>query len=158
MQMAKKELSPEQYREKLEKKAIKAEKFAKTFISVLALLLSLVIAFGVVFSAYNFAGSIKGNRVVINSGVQQNSDNSDSMVQDDSMDYTDESISDVGEDDTVPENDEGTVVPEGTEEEKQESGFATTAEIVEYFNQCANKVKTDATKVVKIIETTIHLV
>ena len=149
--MAKKELSPEQYRENLEKKAIKAEKFAKTFISVLALLLSLVIAFGVVFSAYNFAGSIKGNRVVINSGVQQNLDNSDSMVQDDSMDYTDESISDVGEDDTVPEN-EGTVVPEGNEEEKQESGFATTAEIVEYFNQCANKVKTDATKVVKNYE------
>ena len=151
MKMAKKELSPEQYREKLENKAIKAEKFAKTFITVLALLLSLVITFGVVFSAYNFAGSIKGNRVTINPSVQQNTDNSDSIVSDDSLDNTDEPISDVGGVD-APTDVEGPVEQGGTEEEKQESGFATTAEMVEYFNQCANKVKTDATKVVKNYE------
>ena len=45
MKMAKKQLSPEQYREKMEKQKIKSENFTNTFISTLAILLSIVIVF-----------------------------------------------------------------------------------------------------------------
>ena len=150
--MAKKELSPEQYREKLEKKAIKAEKFAKTFISAMAVLLSVVITFSMVLAAYNFAGNAKRNVVAVNPGGQQNSENSDSIISDDSSDYIDDTTSDMDESDSSADV-ESPDADTGTEDDKnQESAFASTEEMVAYFNKCANKVKTDATKVVKNYE------
>ena len=152
MKMAKKQLSPEQYKEKLEKQKIKRESFVKTFISALAVFLSLVIVYSVVTSAYNYAGSVKGNAAAVNPGNQQNGGNSDLIISDDSSDYTDDSTSDMGESDSLADT-ENSDADAGAEEDKnQNSPFASTAEMVDYFNKCANKVKTDATKVVKNFE------
>lgn len=153
--MAKKQLTPEEYREQLEKKAIKVESFSNTFISVLAVLLAVVIAFSVVTTAHTFAGNAQKNVVAVNPDVQQNT-NDDFVNSDDSSISTDESVSDVGgvdEPTDVEVSVDSTDTEETPEEDKkQEEVFATTEELVAYFNECANKVKTDATKVVKNFE------
>ena len=128
----------------------KSETFASTFISALAILLAVVITFSVVMTARTFTETAKqNNQVVVNPQVQPNTDN-DSVITDDS------SASDIGGDDeptdiTVPDTpDDETQAPD---ENKENAGaFATTEELVAYFNACANKVKTDATKVVKNFE------
>ena len=157
--MAKQQLTPEEYKEKMEKKALKAESFSKTFVSALAVLLSVVIAFSVVSTAYTFAGAVKKNTVTVNSDVQQNTNN-DSVIEDESTPVTeDSSVSDMAGVD-APTDVDISVTPtdtpdseEKTEEDKNPAGaFASTAEMVAYFNECANKVKTDATKVVKNYE------
>ena len=124
-----------------------SEKFSNTFISVLAVLLAIVITFSVVTTAQTFAETAKqNNQVVVNPQIQQNTNN-DSVVDDDS------SISDVGgvdEPTDVIISDEPSDSEETPEENKgSDSAFASTEELVAYFNTCANKVKTDAVKVVK---------
>lgn len=154
--MAKKQLTPEEYREKAEKKAIKAKNFSNTFVSAIAVLLAVVITFSVVSTAHTFAETVKKNTVSVNNDVQQNTNN-DSVNSDNSSPVTDDNtVSDVGGvdaptdvviSDTPTDN---TETPE--EEQKQEGAFASTEEMVAYFNTSANKVKTDATKVVKNYE------
>jgi hypothetical protein len=154
--MAKKQLTPEQYKEKMEKKALKAENFGNTFVSALAVLLSLVIAFSVVSTAQSFAGKMKADNVTVNTDVQQNVNNESEFVDDSSAvveDVTESTMDDVDtpveeETEDAPIND--TATPD--ESEKQEGAFASTEELVAYFNECANKVKTEATKVVKNYE------
>ena len=124
-----------------------SEKFSNTFISVLAFLLAVVITFSVVMTAQTFAETAKqNNQVVVNSRAQQESNN-ESVSDDDS------SISDVGgvdEPTDVITPDEPSDSEEKPDENKEpDSAFASTEELVAYFNECANKVKTDATKVVK---------
>ena len=159
--MAKKQLTPEEYKEKMEKKAAKAESFSNAFVSAIAVLLAVVIAFSVISTAYTFAGTVKKNTVTVNTDIQQNVNN-DSVVSDDSTVSTDESISDVGgidaptdvevsvdstDDEKAPSAD--TEMPDDSKEQEPESAFASTEEMVAYFNECANKVKTEATQVVK---------
>lgn len=129
----------------------KSEAFSNTFISALAVLLAIVITFSVVMTAQTFAGKAKqNNQAVASPQVQQNTDG-DSAITDDS------SVSDIGgvdepTDITVsdtPTQDEDTA-PDTKEETK--AAFSSTEELVSYFNTCANKVKTEATKVVKNFE------
>jgi hypothetical protein len=115
----------------------------------LAVLLSVVIAFSVVTTAHTFAGQVNQNAVVVNPDVQQS-------VVDDSENDEDATISDVGGVD-APTDVEVSVTPSDDvetpdEDNASESVFASTEELVEYFNKCANKVKTDAIKVVKNYE------
>lgn len=154
--MTKKQLTPEEYSINSEKKAIKAENFSKTFFSAVAVLLAVVITFSVVTTAQTFVEKAKKNVVAANPDVQQNV-NGDSVISDNSSNVADdEKISDIGGvdeptdiviTDTPTDN---TETPE--EDKKQEGAFASTEEMVAYFNECANKVKTDATKVVKNYE------
>lgn len=148
--MAKKQLTPEQYKEKMEQKAKKSERFSNTFFSVLAVLLSVIITFSVVTTAYNFAGTAKqNNTVVMNPDNQQTesdaTDNQDTvLIPDESTDTPDDSVTDAETPDNPTEDEQM------SEENKEpESAFASTEEMVEYFNKCANKVKTEAVKVVK---------
>lgn len=148
--MTKKQLTPEEYKMDSEKKAIKAENFSKTFFSVVAVLLAVVIAFSVVTTAQTFVENTKKTVATINPDVQQNvngdsvnSDNSSTVAGDETISGIDgaDEPTDVVITDTPTDN---TETPE--EDKKQEGAFASTEEMVEYFNKCANKVKTDAKK------------
>ncbi len=148
--MAKKQLTPEQ----LEKMAIKSERSSMNFVSFIAFLLAVAIAFGVVFSADTYAKSIKENTVEANLNSQENTDN-ETVIPDNSTDSTDNSIAvpDESGDNTAGNEGESTPSAEGGKNENEQTGaFSSTAEIVEYFNTSANKVKKDATKVVKNYE------
>ncbi len=151
--MAKKQLTPEEYNEKMEKRKLKSESFSNTFISAIAVMLSLAITFSVVSIAFTYAEEAKKNNVVVSTGTQQS-------ISDDNMDdspVTDDSSTSVIGGVDGPTDIEVSVNPsedneKPEESEKQESAFASTEELVTYFNKCANKVKTDATKVVKNYE------
>lgn len=124
----------------------KSEAFSNTFISVLAFLLAVVITFSVVMTAQTFAATAKqNNQAVVNPQAQQESNNE--AVSDDS------SISDVGgvDEPTDVVTPDEPLDSEETTDQKEETAdtFASTEELVAYFNTCANKVKTDAVKVVK---------
>ncbi|MBR2953274.1 MAG: hypothetical protein IKC45_02685 [Clostridia bacterium] len=125
----------------------KSEAFSNTFISVLAVLLAVVITFSVVMTAQTFAETAKqNNQVVVNPQVQQNTEN-DSTITDDST------ISDIGgvdEPTDIIVSDTPTEDEEKPDEKDETAGaFASTEELVAYFNTCANKAKTEAVKVVK---------
>ena len=151
--MAKKQLTPEEYNEKMEKRKLKSESFSNTFISAIAVMLSLAITFSVVSIAFTYAEEAKKNNVVVSTGTQQS-------ISDDNIDdspVTDDSSTSVIGGVDGPTDIEVSVNPsedneKPEESEKQESAFASTEELVTYFNKCANKVKTDATKVVKNYE------
>lgn len=153
--MAKQQLTPEQYKEKMEKKALKAENFSNTFLSAIAVLLAVTITFSVVLTAHTFAEKTKKNTVVVNTGVQQNTNN-DSVIPDDSTITDDSTISDIGEvdepEDVVISDTPSDNTGKPDDGKEQEGAFASIEEMVAYFNKCANKVKTDATKVVKNYE------
>jgi len=128
----------------------KSEAFSNTFISVLAVLLAVVITFSVVMAAQTFAETAKqNNQVVVNPQVQQETDN-DSTITDDST------VSDIGgvdEPTDIIVSDTPTEDEEETDEKEETAeAFASTEELVVYFNTCANKVKTESTKVVKNFE------
>lgn len=153
--MAKKQLTPEEYKAKLENKKVKAEIFSNAFMSAIAVLLAVVIAFSVVSTAHTFAEKTKKNIVTVNSDVQQNTNN-DEINSESSPVTDDSSISDVGGVDAPTDVVISDVASDDTEtpddDKKQDSAFSSTEELVEYFNKCANKVKADATKVVKNYE------
>ncbi len=150
MGMAKKQLTDEQK----EKKAIRSENNSKNFVSLIAFVLAVVIAFGVVFSANTYAKSIKENTVSANLNSQENVDN-EAVSSDNSTDNEDNTIAvpDASGDNTNENVGESTPSAENDKAENEQTGtFSSTAEIVEYFNTSANKVKKDATKVVKNYE------
>lgn len=82
--MAKKQMTPEEYKAKLEIKAAKGERFSKVFLSSIAVLLSLVIVFSVVSIAQTTmltvgkggAVSVGGNNVSGGNNSTPNGDNS----------------------------------------------------------------------------------
>ncbi|MBQ4573503.1 MAG: hypothetical protein IJA80_09530 [Clostridia bacterium] len=125
----------------------KSEAFSNTFISILAVLLAVVITFSVVMTAQTFAETaIQNNKVVVSPQVQQETDN-DSTITDDST------VSDIGgvdEPTDIIVSDTPTEDEEKPDEKDETAGaFASTEELVAYFNTCANKAKTEAVKVVK---------
>ncbi len=123
---------------------------SNVFLSVVAFLLAAAIAFSVVITAQTFAkNAVQNNKVVVNSDVQQN-ENNDSTV---SEDFTDSDVGGFDEPTDVEVTETPSENEENTDDEKETAGaFASTEELVAYFNTCANKVKTDATKVVKNFE------
>ncbi len=154
--MAKKQLTPEKYTELMERKKFKREQFSQVFFTFLAVFLAFAITFSAVFMAYSYVNNSSNKNMVVNNPsvqVQQDSSNSES--------YGDSSIM-TEDSDVVTENVDNTVSNEQSasdSEQKNEatdktesSAFASTEEMVAYFNKCANKVKTDATKVVKNFE------
>ena len=123
---------------------------SNAFLSVVAFLLAVVIAASVVVSAQTFAkNAVQNNTVVVNSNAPESTNND--LINDE--DFT---VSDVGGVDAPADAENNETPADSTDEvadgEKQDSAFATTEELVAYFNTCANKVKTEATKVVKNFE------
>ncbi len=154
--MAKKQLTPEEHTELMERKKFKREQFSQAFFTFLAVFLAFAITFSAVFMAYSYVNNSGNKNVAVNNPsvqVQQDSSNSES--------YGDSSIM-TEDSDIVTENVDNTVSNEQTasdSDQKNEttnktesSAFASTEEMVAYFNKCANKVKTEATKVVKNYE------
>lgn len=157
--MAKKQLTPEQYKEKNEKKALKSQSFFNTFISALAVLLAVVITFSVVSTAYTYAGSVKKNVAASNPSVQQAPSGDVNVPSEPSAPSDDDSVlsPDTENENPITDNEAPNNEGDNTQADKpadkeQSGGFASTAEMVTYFNECANKVKGDAVKVVKNYE------
>lgn len=153
--MAKKQLTPEEYKAQSEMKKIKAESFSKTFLSAIAVLLSVVIAFSVVSTAQTFAEKMKQSTVAVSPEIQQNTNNDSVNMDNSSSMIDDSSVSDIGGVD-APTDVDVSVTPSdevtSEDDKKEDEPFASTEEMVAYFNECANKVKKDATKVVKNFE------
>ncbi len=150
--MAKKELTPAQYKELQEKKEIKQKAFASSFMSALAILLAVVITFGMVATAYTYSGKLTASAGA-SAQIQQPAENSDGIQQTPST-PGDSSVSGFGGAES-PEGDsdvvEGDTDLSDGDASKGENA-PETAEIVAYFNESANRVKTEATKVVKNYE------
>ena len=136
--MSKKQLTPEQIAEKTEKKSLRAKRNFKNLVRLLELVVAGTCIFCVITTVTITSNMLKikniyadntNNSVAVNSDVQQNTENNN----------------------IVPENPSDETA-KTDEAEKQDEAFKTPEEMVEYFNTCANKVKTDATEVVKNFE------
>lgn len=136
--MSKKQLTPEQIAAKAEKKALRAKRNFKNLVRLLDLVVAGTCIFCVIATVMITSDMLKteytytdntNNSVAVNSDVQQNTENNNVTpgIPSDETAKTDEA-------------------------EKQDDAFKTPEEMVEYFNTCANKVKTDATEVVKNFE------
>lgn len=111
--MAKKQLTIEEYNAKAEKSAAKKENFAKVFMSSLAVMLALVIAFSTVTLAYTYVG--KAGQTTVVAGPATNNGGSTNVDNSGSDDFTSD----------VPAGDEMTDVP-GDESTDAPSGDETT--------------------------------
>ena len=83
--MAKKQLTPEQYKAKTEKKAEKRKKFANLFFKTLAVCVAIVIVYSatsVAFTRIGLATVLKNKTFVVNSQSQGNNSNSNQNVDD----------------------------------------------------------------------------
>ncbi len=109
--MAKKQMTPEEYKAKLEIKAAKSERFSKVFLSSIAVLLSLVIVFSVVSIAQTTmltvgkggAVSVGGNNV---SGGNNSTPNGDNSFVGNNGDVTPDNSGNTG-DPSTPDNNGG---------------------------------------------------
>ena len=140
--MSKKQLTPEQIAEKEEKKALRSKKNFRRLVRFLELVVTGTCIFCVITTIMITSDMLKteyiytdntNNGVAVNSDAQQNTENNNSnnnVMPDTPVDETEKT----------------------DEAEKQDEAFKTPEEMVEYFNTCANKVKTDATEVVKNFE------
>lgn len=129
--MAKKQLTPGQIKKKEEKKA-KMKKYFDIFVRAAEIILPVILVFCVVYAVKITSDISKAgydysvNETPAESGAEQNNQNNQ-VPTDAPEEKTDET-------------------------EKNDAVFSTPEEMVEYFNTCANKVKTDGTEVVKNFE------
>ena len=132
--MAKKQLTAEQMANKAEAKVLREQKFLKTIEVILGLAAVVACIFCLSTTFKNNPEAAKteiiytDNNVVADADIQQNAENNNVVP-----DVTDETV-------------------KTDEAENQDAAFKTQEEMVEYFNTCANKVKTDSTEVVKNFE------
>ena len=132
--MAKKQLTAEQMANKAEVKVLREQKFLKTIEVILGLAAVVACIFCLSTTFKNNPEKAKteiiytDNNVVADADIQQNAENNNVVP-----DVTDETV-------------------KTDEAENQDAAFKTQEEMVEYFNTCANKVKTDSTEVVKNFE------
>ncbi len=146
MGMAKKQVTPEEYKAKLEKKEAKGKQFSKMFFGSLAILLSCVIAFSVVSASQTLMLGLGKTGIVQSGNVTQNNNSQDETAKDDpTADWGDDVVT--GNPSGEENNQEGTQAE--TEEKKP---YSTIPEIVELFNTAVNKVKPEAVKVTKNYE------
>ena len=109
--MAKKQLTIEEYNAKAEKSAAKKENFAKVFMSSLAVMLALVIAFSTVTLAYTYVG--KAGQTTVVAGPATNNGGSTNVDNSGSDDFT--SDAPAGDEMTDVPGDESTDAPSGDE-------------------------------------------
>ncbi len=104
--MAKKQITPEEYKAKLEKKAAKREKFSKTFLKVLAFCLAIAVTYCSVRIGFTRLEKIKlGTGTAITTGSTSN--NGTSTDNNDNVDWGDSGSSSTGGDSsaTTPDSD-----------------------------------------------------
>lgn len=157
--MARKKLTPEQ---KAEKKALRAKRNFRNFETLITLMLiALSLACLIFIVSFGFGlnktdntdTDATNNTVSVNPDVQHSAGNNNA-TPDASTDNT--VNSDASENQVESENQSEAENKEEAENqgeaENQNQAFKTPQEMVEYFNTSANKVKTDATEVVKNFE------
>ena len=147
--MAKKQITPEEYKANLEKKAIKKEQFSKTLLSCLAVLLSCVIVFSMVSISYSLTSGVSSTPVVQSGNVVQNDNTvADTPTDDPTADWGNDVVTDIPSDDTVTEQEK----EETADKQEEKKPYSTIPEIVELFNTSVNRVKPEAVKVTKNYE------
>ena len=145
--MAKKQITPVEYRAKLEKKKIKGEHFGKMLLGSLAVFLSCVIVFSMVSISYTLMAGVGKTTVVQSDNVTENNNSQDEIEKDDpTADWGDDAITNEPSDDTNGEDEKNET------ENETKNPYSTISEIVELFNTSVNRVKPEAVKVTKNYE------
>lgn len=130
--MAKKVLTPEEYKSKMDKKAEKRKRFGKTFLTTFAYALACVVVFASMAIAFtpNNTATVIGNGSNVNSNEPVNSPNGGTA---------DDPAQDVDPNEPVP--------TEPVDVKKELSNSSTAEEVVAYFNSAINLVKPNAKKI-----------
>ena len=145
--MAKKQITPEEYKAKLEKKQAKGEYFSKVLVSSLAVFLACVMAFSVVSISQTVMLGLGKTTTVQSNNTTQNNNPSTEVEQDDpTLDWGDDAV--VNDSTTENNNEQGN---ENADSEEKKP-YSTVAEIVDLFNTAVNRVKPEAVKVTKNYE------
>lgn len=169
--MAKKQLTVESVKEKNERKREKGAKFAKTFLSTIAVLLSLVMTFSVVTIAFTYMGRT-GTSVVVSGNGGNNStdfggdsfdsstgDSGDTMIPDDGGDA---SSGDSGDTGSTPSGDSGNAGADnggnsGANTDKPASGATNEKqEILDMYKTAVANARTKSKSVVRVKDGAIN--
>ena len=149
--MAKKQMTPEEYKAKLEIKAMKGERFSKVFLSSIAVLLSLVMVFSVVSIAQTTmlavgkggTVSVGGNNAGGNNGGNSSVGGNDAVIGDDNTVVGDENTP-AGDDNaaTTPDGDNTQTPPAGATNENQE--------ILDMYKTAVANARTKSKSVIRV--------
>lgn len=131
--MAKKQMTPDEYRAKLEKKEAKNKHFAQVFLKSIAVFLACVLAFSLVSISQTLMLSVGNGGAATQTGTEDLKANSD----DPTADWGDDVIT----------NDSTGVTEDG-----EKKPYSTIPEIVDLFNTSMNRIKGEAVKVTKNYE------
>lgn len=135
--MAKKVLTPEEYKSKMDKKAEKRNRFGKTFLTTFAYALACVIVFASMAIAFtpNNTVTVSSNSNNVNSNVPANSQGGDT---------NNDPAQNVDPNEPVP--------TDPVDVKKELSNSSTAEEVVAYFNSAINLVKPNAKKITLLKE------
>lgn len=139
--MAKKVLTPEEYKSKIDKKADKRKRFGKAFLTTFAYALACVIVFAsmaIAFTPNNTVTVSSGNNSNVNSNVPANSPNGGDTNNND--------------DPAQPADPNEPVPTDPVDVKKELSNSSTAEEVVTYFNSAINLVKPNAKKITLLKE------
>ncbi|MBR5247205.1 MAG: hypothetical protein IKV25_07540 [Clostridia bacterium] len=150
--MAKKQMTPEEYKAKLEIKAAKSERFSKVFLSSIAVLLSLVIVFSVVSIAQTTMLTVGngGSVSVGGNNVSGGNDNSNTPSDDNSfVDGGNDVTPDNGDngDATTPDSGTQTPAPEATD---------ANQEALDMYKKAVANARANAKQVIRVKDGAIN--
>ncbi len=155
--MAKKQMTPEEYKAKLEIKAMKGERFSKVFLSSIAVLLSLVMVFSVVSIAQTTmltvgkggAVSAGSNNVGGNNGGNSSVGGNDAVIGDDNT---------VVGDENTPAGDDNAATTPGDNNTQTPSAGATNEnqEILDMYKTAVANARTKSKSVIRVKDGAIN--
>ena len=166
--MAKKVLTPEEYKAKIDKKADKRKRFGKTFLTTFAFALACVVVFAsmaIAFTPNNgvsvSSGNNGGNNVVssgsdnVSSGDNNGGSNVADVPGDDNNNGGSDAADVPGDGNNATDNKDNNAnsgngdaaASNGGDTKKELSNSSTAADVVAYFNTAINKVKPNAKKI-----------
>lgn len=149
--MAKKQLTPEEYKAKLEIKAAKGERFTKVFLSTLAVLLSLVIVFSLVSIATTTMATVGKGGSVAASGNNTNTNTNTPPAEEDepAMDW------DAGDDTNAPagDNGDGSGAQQG---DAPATGGFTNRDALDLFKKSVTNARSNAKSVIRVKDGAIN--
>ncbi|MBP1553680.1 MAG: hypothetical protein J6B21_05955 [Oscillospiraceae bacterium] len=156
--MAKKQMTPEEYKAKLEVKAAKSERFSNVFLSSIAVLLAVVITFSLVSISYTTMGMVGKTNVpsgTVNNGGATNNNggvSTDDAVIGDTTIPGDTTVpggdaTTPGGDATTPDNSGATTTPGATNENQ---------EILDMYKKAVNAARTKSKSVIRVKDGAIN--
>ena len=159
--MAKKVLTPEEYKAKIDKKADKRKRFGKTFLTTFAFALACVVVFASMAIAFTpntsvaVSGGNNGGNVVssgsdnVNSGDNNGGSNVADVPGDDNNNGGSDAADVPGDGNSADSTNNGDKADASNsgDTKKELSNSSTAADVVAYFNTAINKVKPNAKKI-----------